>query len=368
MHEALEDELVDASDVSASSVDAMDDQTDGSFVVRHLSGLDSNAATGLRRLQDRLDARDQPALVHDLRDVHLQSTHWMVTVDGWLVRETRYLIHDMHVTRNVRMIDHANAVTLDPRRIWILGANYAPGNYWHWHAQALPAILHSLETVSADRRDSVSVLTGALTAWQRDGLLAIGLKSDQVVEMERGRTLHLERLIYSDLLSSRHVFGNNSARERTASFLKRSAERALGPESWPPNHQRLYISRRDSVRRPLMNEQEILKRLQRLGFTSVENSELRLLEQVRLFGAADVVVAPHGAGSTNMLFMRPGAAFVELQQASHVNAGPLSLGKASKIVPFADVFDDDGRGQATAGWAADVERVLTLAEMAIRSR
>ncbi|MEV7529354.1 glycosyltransferase family 61 protein [Agrococcus sediminis] len=342
----------------------MPDRTDGTFFVRRLPGAGRTADEGLERLQKRLDARDKPALVHDLHDVHLQTTHWMVMVGERLVRETRYLIHDVHVARNVRMIDRTNEVTLDPRRLWILGANYAPGNYWHWHAQVLPAILHSLDTVSADRRSSVSVLTGALTAWQRDGLRAIGLPPEHIVEVQGGRSLRLDRLLYSDLLSSRQAFGKNQAREDTAKLLLAAAR---GAPSLEP-HRRLYVSRRDSARRPLLNERELSDGLGRLGFAPVQNSLLTLVEQVRMFSAAEAVVAPHGAGSTNVLYMRSGAAFVELQQASHVNAGPLSLGKVSNIVPFADVFDDDGGGQATAGWTADVDRVLALAEAAIRSQ
>ena len=90
-----------------------------------------------------------------------------------------------------------------------------------------------------------------------------------------------------------------------------------------------------------------------------------MLFRSSLYEAADVVVAPHGAGSTNMFFMRAGSSFVEFQQASHVNAGPLSLGKSSAILPYAEVFADDGRGQATEGWAVDMQRALSLVRMAV---
>lgn len=355
---------VDALQVSAQSADPLADETDRGFVIRRLPDANEASTTALAKLQNQLDARDLPALVHDLREVHLQSTHWMVRMRGKLIKETRYLIHDKYLSRNFNMIKPNDAITLDPLRIWILGANYAPGNYWHWHAQSLPAILHALETVPAGDIHRVSILSGQLTSWQRDGLAALGLSPDQVLELPRGQTVHLDRLLYSDLLSSRQVFGQNRARERTAAMLRRAALGASAASEAIPGP-RLYISRRDSGRRPLTNEPELSDELMRVGFAPVTNTDSTLMEQIRMYHAADIVVAPHGAGSTNLLFMQPGSSFVELQQASHVNAGPLSLGKTSALVPYAEVFSDDGRGQATEGWTVDVERALSLVDTAI---
>jgi capsular polysaccharide biosynthesis protein len=39
--------------------------------------------------------------------------------------------------------------------------------------------------------------------------------------------------------------------------------------------------------------------------------EMPVEEQIRYFNAADVVVTPHGANSTNALYQRPGTSFVE---------------------------------------------------------
>jgi hypothetical protein len=70
-----------------------------------------------------------------------------------------------------------------------------------------------------------------------------------------------------------------------------------------------------------------------------------------------VIVAPHGAGSTNVLFGRPGARYVELAQLSYPNSGPLSLCKTSEMLAWIDLFEDDGMGQSTDGWTVSTEVV-----------
>lgn len=355
---------ISALQVAAQSLHPLADETDRLFVVRYPPGGNEVSLSGLKKLQNALNSRDSPALVHELRDTYIQTTHWMASVDGNLVTDTRYLIHDKYLGRNFDMIKPEDSAPLDPMRVWILGANYAPGNYWHWHAQSLPAIVHAVETIPACDFSRISVLTGPLTDWQRAGLAALGFGPEQITEMTWGKTVHAASILYSDLLSSRQVFARNHARRQTAETLRRVARKSL-PHLDRKTGRRLYISRGDTTRRPLLNEAQLSGEMGKLGFTPITNSGMSLLEQIRMYEAADIVVAPHGAGSTNMLYMRPGSAFVEFQQASHVNAGPLSLGKCAGLIPYADVLPDDGLGQATEGWSVDVPRAVALAEMAL---
>jgi capsular polysaccharide biosynthesis protein len=64
----------------------------------------------------------------------------------------------------------------------------------------------------------------------------------------------------------------------------------------------LFISRRDSARRRVVNEEEIARALEGWGFETVVLRDLEIDDQVRLFAAAGVVVAAHGAGLANLVF------------------------------------------------------------------
>ena len=75
---------------------------------------------------------------------------------------------------------------------------------------------------------------------------------------------------------------------------------ALLPDRAPRRSERIYIVRRGMRR--LRNEQDLLRRLDRHGIRPVELEQLSFPDQVELFYDAEVIVAAHGAGLTNLLF------------------------------------------------------------------
>lgn len=362
--QSLDVTRVDALQISMASFNPVEDQTDRKYRLRTTTTSPTVSQRAVAALQQRLDRRDSPALVHEISNVYIQTTHWMLLSSGKLVKETCYLIHDQHVVRNLSMISEQESIKLDPSRIWVLGSNYAPGNYWHWHSQSLPAILHCLETIPEERRNRASILTTILEDWQLDGLLALGLKRSQVVQIPRGKTAYAVSILYSDLLSSKQVFGVNRMRVEARNLLRTNSI-GRGVTSLSESPSRIYVSRGDSNRRNLLNESDLSASLSRMGFVAISNSQYSIAEQIQMYQRADIVVAPHGAGSTNLLHMRTGSSFVEFQQASHINAGPLSLGKVSRITPYIEAFADDGLGQATTGWQIDISRALHCVELAI---
>ena len=66
---------------------------------------------------------------------------------------------------------------------------------------------------------------------------------------------------------------------------------------------RIYISRERAYNcRHVVNEAELMKTLSRYGFKKYCLEDLSLEDQITLFFDADMVIAPHGAGLTNMIF------------------------------------------------------------------
>ena len=76
---------------------------------------------------------------------------------------------------------------------------------------------------------------------------------------------------------------------------------------------RIYISRRRVKRRHLQNEQELLPILDRYGYRIVELEDWSIERQMQLFSGATHVVAPHGAGLTNALWMPVGGKVLEIR-------------------------------------------------------
>lgn len=83
-------------------------------------------------------------------------------------------------------------------------------------------------------------------------------------------------------------------------------------------YERIYISRASSPKRKILNEEAILKVLEPLGFKKIMAETLSFSHQVKLFNSAKVIVAPHGAGLTNLVFSNPNTKVIEVFSPNYV--------------------------------------------------
>jgi capsular polysaccharide biosynthesis protein len=65
---------------------------------------------------------------------------------------------------------------------------------------------------------------------------------------------------------------------------------------------RLYVSRADASDRRVRNEDTLLAALDHYGFDRIVPGEHPFVEQVVRFANAEMILGPHGAGLTNMIF------------------------------------------------------------------
>lgn len=82
---------------------------------------------------------------------------------------------------------------------------------------------------------------------------------------------------------------------------------------------RIYISRGQVTHRRLINEAEVFSLLQGFGFTKIVMEDYSFREQISLMANADVIVAPHGAGLTNIAFCKPNSKIIEIASPKAIN-------------------------------------------------
>lgn len=99
---------------------------------------------------------------------------------------------------------------------------------------------------------------------------------------------------------------------------------------------KIYVSRADASLRRIENEAGVAAMLESQGFVSVQMTGKSALEQARLFHNADIIVTPHGAALTSLLFCRPGTEVIELHNAQRGTAAfyllAISMGLKYKAV------------------------------------
>lgn len=177
-------------------------------------------------------------------------------------------------------------------------------NYCHWMIEALPR-LWCLDVPGV--ADLPIVVPGELTAFHRETLAALGVL-DRAVPFT-GRVLHADTLIVPSFIAPA------AYAKRQVDWMRRTLPAVFGLGAAEPRD-RIYVSRAKARARRIANDADLTARLARRGFRTVFLEDLTVAEQIDTFRHAEIVVAPHGAGNTNMIFAPEGAALLELMPAA----------------------------------------------------
>lgn len=208
---------------------------------------------------------------------------------------------------------HAAALRHRPARIaratWVIERVYH--NHSHWLTAHLPKLL-----LLRERGELAGVILPQERTPVIDGSLhAVGLRPDDFRQFAPAQFLHVDELT---------VVGTDRFRPE----LLRRVPEAFGIAANPACDGRVFISRARASRRRLLNEEEVWPLLRQAGFERVCLEALSFAEQVALMRRTAVLVAPHGAGLTNMLFCPPGAHIVEIADLSFPNPNFYALASA----------------------------------------
>lgn len=179
-------------------------------------------------------------------------------------------------------------------------------NYYHWMLDYLPRLMLAGKGVHY-------LVNEARAPFQDECFALLGIDADRLVGAPDGVQ------IACDELQAAAVPVRNMRLDGAALAWLRGdfAAKALAGAD-VSTQRRLYVSRKDAALRRVVNEAEVLDALGPLGFELVIGGDLSVAEQVQLFSGADIVVAPHGAALTNLVFADPGALLVELSAAQRV--------------------------------------------------
>jgi len=136
--------------------------------------------------------------------------------------------------------------------------------------------------------------------------------------------LRLKPVAPSDTLRVEHLILPSSIKGQASYHpcLSVNFERLLpklDKETRIDHKKRLYIDRRSARARRLVNEVDLIVALELLGFEIVCLEKLSILEQICLFRQAKFIVAPHGAGLSNLIYAGPDCMVLELFMDAYVN-------------------------------------------------
>jgi tetratricopeptide (TPR) repeat protein/capsular polysaccharide biosynthesis protein len=184
--------------------------------------------------------------------------------------------------------------------------------YYHWTIDLLPRI-DILRHSGIDLQDiDWFIVNNIDRAFQKETLKALGIPLKKVICSDKQPYIQAERLIVPSFPG--HL---DWVPEKTVDFLR---DTFLKPKQFKNDKypEKIYISRAKAKYRQVLNEVKVMEILSKEGFVSVSLENMSVAEQAELFARAKAIVAPHGAGLTNLVFCSPGINIIEIFSPNYV--------------------------------------------------
>lgn len=183
-----------------------------------------------------------------------------------------------------------------------------PTNYYHWMCGTLPL----LRFYQNQNIDLFYIGEFSLCAFHTESLERAGLGIHQLLH----HPSTAERIVAA--LSSRFINLNDPISKDAYKFT-RALFSDVTSQSPSSGANKIYVSRGSASRRRVVNELEVESLLQNYGFTTVHMDSKSVSEQAQIFSDAQVVIAPHGAALTNLLFIQAGTKVIEIFPDGYIN-------------------------------------------------
>lgn len=186
-------------------------------------------------------------------------------------------------------------------------------SFYHWMYDVLPGI-HLLKKSGMDLESiDYFVFNSCHLPYQKQTLEILGIPEHKIIQSVDKPYIQAKKLI----VPAPNFFQNKTATpEWICNFLKQQ----FVPEAAKTitANRRIYISRENAVSRNVVNQDELMQSLESLNFETVVLESLTISEQAELMASASVVLAPHGAGLSNIVFCQPGTKIIELFAPTYV--------------------------------------------------
>jgi hypothetical protein len=210
---------------------------------------------------------------------------------------------------------HAATLRGSSKPVRMRKATWITERVYHNHSHWLTAHLPKLLLLREKGMLGPVLLPPQRTATIDGSLRLLGLEPEAFQTYDHTRPLVVEELT---------ILGTDRFRPE----LLQLVPQAFGVAGAPPSHRKVFISRLRAARRRLLNEEEIWLLLEPLGFERVTMEEMTFAAQVKLMQETAVLVAPHGAGLTNMMFCHPHTHVVEMADLGFPNPNFYALAAA----------------------------------------
>jgi capsular polysaccharide biosynthesis protein len=175
-------------------------------------------------------------------------------------------------------------------------------NYFHFLFDVLPRWGILQESLPGFVPDHLYV--PCATSYQKQLLALAGLDGYDLVPSGKHRAVSADRLLVPSMPNPEEI---------APTWMVEWVREFLPPVRTSDKPRRIYVTRGSAPNtRRVVNEADLWPRLERRGFVRIDPGAMSVRDQIDHFAAADVIVGPHGAAFSNLVFMQPGTRVLEL--------------------------------------------------------
>ncbi len=169
--------------------------------------------------------------------------------------------------------------------------------------------------------------------WQKKIISKFNIPENKLISSEKYRHIEAKKVFAVDHPWYKKGIIQNEVANLPEWIIYSLREKFLKFKKEFPTVDKIFIDRSDSTFNhcKLINNQDVINFLSSKGFQSYQVSKLDFFQQIYLFNNAKIIVGPHGAAFSNIVFSQPGLNLVELIPKEHLS---LKCERMSKILNF----------------------------------
>jgi|APSaa5957512535_1039671.scaffolds.fasta_scaffold06546_4 hypothetical protein len=204
-------------------------------------------------------------------------------------------------------------------------------NYFHFLFDIVVKLRIYEEKHSLDKVDYFYV--PSVESWQKKILSLFGIPEEKLIDSQKYRHIKATKLITVDHPWYKKGYVQEEIKNLPDWIIFFLREKFLKYSKKFNTSNKIFIDRSDSKFNhcKLVNNQEVINYLKLKGFQSYKISELDFFEQIYLFNNADIIIGPHGAAFSNIIFSKTGLDLIELIPDNHPS---IKCKKISEILNF----------------------------------
>ena len=216
-------------------------------------------------------------------------------------------------------------------RVFTLVQGGSGNNYFHFLFDIVTKLKIYEERFSLSDIDYFYV--PGINSWQKQILSLFKINEKKLIDSNKYRHIKAREIIAIDhpWYKSGYIQQEIKKLPEWSIFFLR--EKFLDLRKKFQTSKKIFIDRTDSLYKhcKLINNQEVIKFLEKKGFKSYQTSKLDFYEQIYLFENAEIIISPHGAALTNIIFSKPGMRLFELIPKNH---GSVKCERISSFLKF----------------------------------